>query len=96
MTMNATETQLPGEPAVASSDGLEANVKRYNQFTWWIEPNGWTIIGDYDCNRLAQWLRTLDEHEVVVWCDGYEMGNRHGVEQGKTIKANEVKRALCL
>lgn len=72
------------------------SVKRYNDFTWWVDSAGWTTVGDYDQNKLGRWMRTLDEHEVVIWCDGYEQGHRHGIEKGKNIKAHEVKRALGL
>lgn len=90
--MNTPKTIEQSETAVASSDLLDT--KRYNQFTWWHESNGWTAIGDYDGNRIARWMRTLDEHEVVLWCDGYEAGVVQGIVQGKNIKSGEIRSAL--
>ena len=39
-------------------------------------------------------MRELEEHEVVMWCDGFEAGERRGIEHGKTIQKNEVRRIL--
>ena len=96
---NTQDIQGNGVLAVASSDGLEANVKRYNQYTYWHDdsmPRVETVIGDYDCNAITRYYRQLDDHEVKMFCDGHELGCRTGIEFGKTIKANEVKRALGL
>jgi hypothetical protein len=92
--MTTPNTQLPSEPAVASSDGLES-VKRFNQFTWWTA-DGRTTVGDYDCNQIEVFPNILDEALVIMWCHGYETGHAHGMDKGKFAKAFEIKRALGL
>ena len=78
----------------AKRDRPTVPAKHYNQFTWWSDSSGWTTINDFDNNRIAQFMRELEEHEVVMWCDGFEAGERRGIEHGKTIQKNEVRRIL--
>lgn len=97
--MNTPETIEPNRPApIRSKDGLES-VKRYNQFTYWHDrgmPRVETVIGDFDCNIITRYYRELTDHEVAMFCDGYETGNRKGIEIGKCIKGIEIRRVLGL
>lgn len=67
MTMNATETQLPSKPAVASSDGL--GDRRALQFKigdriYWLgrsrDGNAWTIVANGDLVEHASILHYGD------------------------------------
>ena len=41
-------------------------------------------------------MRQLEEHEVVMWCDGFDAGKLRGIEQGKSMQKKELRRILGL
>jgi len=69
MTMNATETQLPGEPAVASSDGLDAKSWRcFHCDEVFTDPKeARTHFGDVQGSK-AVCTYTADEIRHNEWC----------------------------
>ena len=67
----------------------------YNSLAWWIDAEGWTIIANSE-GEVARWSKTMEEKEVILWCDGFETGLRRGIEQGKIAKSGEIRRALGL
>jgi hypothetical protein len=92
---------IPGSPweATAKPAQPEAHpvvVKRFNNFTWWIDANAYTVIGDRDGNKIELFPNRLDESLVIMWCHGYETGHVGGIHKGKSLKALEVKQALGL